>query len=38
MENNTAIDPNIPYNQAIQEIEKILQDMQSPNCDIDKLA
>lgn len=33
MENN-----EISYNQAIQEIENILREMQSENCDIDRLA
>ena len=35
---NTASLENLSYNQAITEIENILREMQSENCDIDRLA
>lgn len=38
MESNTKPQDAISYNQAIAEIENILREMQSENCDIDKLA
>lgn len=38
MESNTTPQDSISYNQAIAEIENILREMQSENCDIDKLA
>lgn len=35
---NTTENTNISYNAAIKEIEDILKEMQSENCDIDRLA